>query len=101
MACDCVSEETAVVKALNKQLRTVNKLLRKQLLDNGVQLDEIFLALCATQFNLKAEDAMEELWATGVFDCGPLDYDFIVKHCIEQLRYDRESPDSVAEDLVS
>jgi hypothetical protein len=83
MNCDCDQEETTVIRQMNKTLRTVNKGLRSQLQQSGERVDEMFLALCET--DPSAELAMETLWASGLFDCGPQDYQYIVERVIEAM----------------
>lgn len=68
------------VRLLSVGLR--NRALRRDLLSLHKQTDTIFQALCNTD---GATTAMDELWGSGYFDCGPQDYDYIVERCLEAL----------------
>jgi hypothetical protein len=46
MTCDCVQDEIAVVRRMNKTLRTMNGLLREKLRIVQEHTDAIFMAWC-------------------------------------------------------
>lgn len=87
MSCDC-EEEITVIQKLNRTLRTVNKNMRARLQRKMEEMDELFLLFCDT--NLKAEEALWEVWATGKIACDPDDYPAIAAHVVNMLN--RTSP---------
>lgn len=66
-----------------------NRALRRQLRDLHEQADGYFDALCNTSGEVMA---MGELWGSGLFDCGPQDYEYIVERCIEAVRAYKRKP---------
>lgn len=86
MNCDCVKEETTVVRKLNKTLRTMNKLLRSSLQHAQEQTDRVALLV----FEDTAIQAMRELWERGDLFCSSEDYDAIVEACVSALEYRAE-----------
>src|SRR6266481_743636 len=84
MSCEQCNDERSVTRVLNRALRSVNKRLRQHVEKLKVSKDEVFLALCET--DLAAGHAMGELWGSAEFDCGPQDYDYMVKRSIEAVR---------------
>ena len=60
----------------------INRRLRRHNLMLHHRLDELFAAFCDN----RAAEAFGELWASGEFDCGPQDYESIVKHCLAAVR---------------
>lgn len=82
---DETNDETQdVVRRHNRILRRITKILRRRIVHGAAYTDEVFTALCET--NPAAEQAMRELWGSGEFDCGPQDYEFLVKHSIYAVR---------------
>jgi hypothetical protein len=73
-----------VVRKNNRVLRRIVHILRKRVRHGDARADEMFLALCNT--NPSADRAMGELWGSGEFDCGPENYEYIVKRSIEAAR---------------
>lgn len=61
------------------------------------QMDSLFTALCNS--DTEAESAMGELWGSGLFDCGPQDYEYMVERCIAAVREYDESRTKPAPDF--
>lgn len=55
------------------------------------QMDSLFRTICDTKTGIEAETAMGELWGSGLFDCGPQDYAYIVERCLVAIREYDES----------
>lgn len=87
MSCNC-EEEITVIQKLNRTLRQVNKGIRARLQAKMEEMDELFLLLCHT--NKQAEDALWEIWATGIFKCDSDDYLTLAALVISELN--RTSP---------
>lgn len=95
-------EDRSVLRLHNRALRTVTRQLRRKVDRIEKNADEVFLELCKS--DLPAVYAMGELWGSGNFDCGPQDYEWIVKRCLEAVReYDERhtSPVTGGIELVS
>lgn len=73
------SEETARLKSQGRR----NLALRRELLRIHAQADTIFDALCNTSGPVTA---IGELWGSGLFDCGPQDYEFMIERCLAAVR---------------
>jgi hypothetical protein len=61
-----------------------NRALRREISVVRHSADNTFLALCVN--DSPATEALGKLWASGEFDCGPEDYEFIVERCLEAVR---------------
>lgn len=92
MTCDCVKEETTVVRKLNKTLRTMNKLLRSNLQQAQEQADRV----ATLMFEDTAIQAMRELWERGDLFCSPEDYNTIVEACVSALEFHATHHKSIA-----
>ena len=79
-----------VVRHHNRVLRKVHKTLRNALKLQQDKADSNFIEICETK--TEAELALEKLWTLGEFECGPLDYEYIVERCLEVVRLGKTNP---------
>jgi hypothetical protein len=80
-------EEEPLIQTLrrnNRAQRAVVKQLRRARKHAQEHADNLFNALC--EVNLTAEQALGELWGSAEFDCGPEDYEYMIKRSIEAVR---------------
>jgi hypothetical protein len=76
-------EDVASLRQQNKSWRSKARKLRRTNRDTQTHSDELFQALCQTDFD--ARQAFWELWARGELNCGPEDHQEIVERCLEAL----------------
>lgn len=73
-------EDRSVIRQQNRALRSITRKLRAEVRRLQEKADETFRTICETQ--TEAEKAFGELWGSANFDCGPEDYEFMVKETI-------------------
>lgn len=90
-------EDRSVIRQQNRAMRSITRSLRSQVRRLQEHSDAMFLAICDTQ--TEAERAFGELWRTGLYDCAPNDYDFMVQETIKSFdkRKQTEQPKRVQE----
>lgn len=71
-------------RLFNRALRTQNKNIRRKLDQVQRDADEKIAALFIAP--LEASAAFSELWGHALFDCGPEDYDYMVRKIIEKFK---------------
>jgi hypothetical protein len=79
-------EDRSVVRQQNRALRSITRKLREQSRRLQEKADEIFIAVCSTNYGTEAEKAFGELWGSAEFDCGPQDYQWMVEQSIRAMR---------------
>jgi hypothetical protein len=84
------NEEDAEIADLKRQVnrwRSKTRKLRHEQKLKQQESDELFMTLCADEFEkyFEAKEQFERLWACGDFGCGPEDYEELVTRSLEAI----------------